>query len=498
MAHINIFKRVLALIPALILQIAWYVILYRWLSPYSAIITLLVSIFSIIFVLYIISARNESTYKTLWIFIILGFPIVGTVLYMMIGNKRASHSLQWRLNNAKLSPLNVPDYAEEIEDKRIAKSISYLQKITTYPLRPNESAKYYALGDDMFIDMLEDMKQAKKYIFLEYFIITPGYMWDSMVSIMKEKVKEGVDVRVMFDDIGSVSTFSKEDMKALHRDGIQCIEFNPLIYIKGTLNYRDHRKMLIVDSQIAYSGGINLADEYINKIERFGHWKDIGFRITGQPVLNYLHMFTHFWNAYSKDQIPNEYAEIQLPYQTKDGYILSYYDTPLNDDAESNELYVDLLYQAKHYAYFFTPYLMLGDSLLNAMCQAALRGIDVRIIMPGIPDKKLIFRMSRSYYYDLLKAGVKIYEYTPGFVHAKSTIFDDQIGTVGTVNLDYRSLFLHFENNSLFYQSSILKDMKKDFLETQEKCKEIKLSSSDERLWKRLYEGVLRIFAPLC
>ena len=259
--------------------------------------------------------------------------------------------------------------------------------------------------------------------------------------------------------------------------------------------------MLIIDNRVAFSGGINLADEYINKVEKYGHWKDIAFRITGQPVQNFTRMFTEFWNAFSNDPISTTQLKplaAKKEITQNNGYMISYYDSPIYSEAVSNNLYVELLSRATRYAWFFTPYLMLGDTLMDAFVLAAQRGVDVRIIMPGIPDKKIVYRMSRSYYQPLLEAGVKIYEYTPGFVHAKGCVVDDCFGTLGTVNLDYRSLFLHFENNSFFFDASILKDLKEDFLATQEKCRLRTLDNIGICFRKWVVDGVLRIFAPLC
>ena len=254
---------------------------------------------------------------------------------------------------------------------------------------------------------------------------------------------------------------------------------------------------MVIDGQIAYSGGVNLADEYINHVEKFGIWKDIGFRITGTGVKSYLYMFTEFWNAFSGDKLPRELF-LEAPAQSiEDGYILPYYDSPVKGEHTSNVLFTELLSTVTDYIWFYTPYLMLGDTLLDAFARAAERGVDVRILMPGIPDKKMIYRLSRSYYKDLLTAGVKIYEYTPGFVHGKAFVADDVIAGVGTVNLDYRSLFLHFECNALFYKGSMTETVKQDFLTTQKACREVKLRDTRRSPLNRLLDQLLRIIAPL-
>lgn len=502
----KIMRRVLIVVPAVALQVLWHVLLVKWLAPYAPLIVSLLSVAAVFMVLFIVIKRDESTYKLLWLLIILTMPLVGALLYLFFGNKRTAKPLKKRLQSVESSgdphplPVGETPFAGE---KRMEQTIRWLERKTGYPLCKARPVRYYPLGDDMFPDMLRDMKSAKRSIYIEYFIIEPGQMWDAMMEVLEDKLRQGVDVRVMYDDLGSISSFNFSNARELTQKGIPCVPFNPLLALKGTANYRDHRKMLIVDNEIAYSGGINLSDRYINLEHPYGHWKDTGFRLTGEGVHSFTHMFLTFWNAFALKKgeagtpmpVPQDSAE--APRET-DGYVLSYYDSPLEHDATSNQLFIDLLSQSTDYAWFFTPYLMLGDDLMAAMLAAVRRGVDVRIIMPGIPDKKLIFRMSRSFYQVLLNGGVKIYEYTPGFVHAKSFVSDDKVATIGTVNLDYRSLFLHFENNSLFYRAGIVEKIKEDFLATQALCSEVQ--PYDKKRYSRRWavDGLLRIFAPLC
>lgn len=502
----KIMRRVLIVVPAVALQVLWHVLLVKWLAPYAPLIVSLLSVAAVFMVLFIVIKRDESTYKLLWLLIILTMPLVGALLYLFFGNKRTAKPLKKRLQSVESSgdphplPVGETPFAGE---KRMEQTIRWLERKTGYPLCKAQPVRYYPLGDDMFPDMLRDMKSAKRSIYIEYFIIEPGQMWDAMLEVLEDKLRKGVDVRVMYDDLGSISSFNFSNARELTQKGIPCVPFNPLLALKGTANYRDHRKMLIVDNEIAYSGGINLSDRYINLEHPYGHWKDTGFRLTGEGVHSFTHMFLTFWNAFALKKgeggtpMPTLQDSAEAPRET-DGYVLSYYDSPLEHDATSNQLFIDLLSQSTDYAWFFTPYLMLGDDLMAAMLAAARRGVDVRIIMPGIPDKKLIFRMSRSFYQVLLNGGVKIYEYTPGFVHAKSFVSDDKVATIGTVNLDYRSLFLHFENNSLFYRSSIVEKIKEDFLATQALCSEVQ--PYDKKRYSRRWavDGLLRIFAPLC
>ena len=497
-------RRVLTVIPAAAVQALWILLLVKWLSPYAAYITLALSVAAVLLVLFIIIKRDETAYKILWLLVILTVPVAGALLYLLFGNRRTARPLRKRLRRVQEAgqPAPLPCGGTPFEgEKRMEQTVRWLEHKTGYPLMRAEDVRYYPLGDAMYPDMLTDLRAAKKTIYLEYFIIEPGEMWQSIVDILAQKVREGLDVRLMYDDLGSISTFNFSNALALEKLGIRCATFNPLLALKGTANYRDHRKMLIVDDAVAYSGGVNLADRYINREHPYGHWKDTGFRLTGAPVRSFTHMFLTFWNAFSlqkEEPMPMPPAAAAAEPAAQDGWVLSYYDSPLNSEATSNRLYIDLLSQATDYAWFFTPYLMLGDDLLDAMLAAAQRGVDVRIIMPGIPDKKLIFRMSRSFYQVLLTGGVKIYEYTPGFVHAKSLVCDDRAATVGTVNLDYRSLFLHFENNSLFYRGSIVARVKEDFLATQSQCRAVEACDMKRYSRRWIIDGVLRIFAPLC
>lgn len=491
--------RVIAILPAVLLQFLWWHLIYNVFRQYAQIINFLLSIAAFLLVIWMVVKRTDSTYRILWLLILLLFPLPGAFLYLLFGDKRSGIPLKKKLDKTIID-YHVQDdiYHEGIQKKhlRMSQSIKYLSDQTQMPLLPMKDAKYYPLGNDLYVDLLEDLKKAEKTILIEYFIVEDGQMWEGIEKILEEKVKQGVKVYFMYDDLGSLSTFSRHELKELKKKGIHAISFNPLMKITGTLNYRDHRKMTIIDGKVCYSGGINLADEYINVIVKHGHWKDIGFRLTGAPVYNYTKMFLQFWNAFSNEKIDLETITYEQPQEYAQGYCMSWYDSPLSEEAHSNQFFIDCLNQATSYVYFYTPYLMLGDELLEAFTDAARRGVDVRIIVPGIPDKKVIYRMSQSYYPPLLKAGVKIYSYTKGFVHAKAMMVDDIVCTIGTVNLDYRSLFLHFENNSMFYDSHMLIDLKQDFLTTQAQCKEEKIGRYGTIRF--VTDGILRILSPLC
>ena len=508
-----LFGRVLIVVPAIALQIAWF---FFFLTNINGVmgehlgkaLHLIFTLLAVLFVTSLVAKRDESTYRLLWVLVITALPIFGAMLYLMLGHKSTGKKLRWRLGRSK-KMLPTPEFSQSDElvseikqtDIRIGQSIEHLSASAQFPVCRNDTSKYYKLGEDAFPDMCEDLKKAEKFVFIEYFIIQSGKFWDTLTEILAERAAHGVDVRVMYDDLGSISTYSVKDIAGLKKKGIKCIPFNPFFLISSQLNNRDHRKIMVIDGEVAYSGGINLADEYINEVVRFGHWKDIAFRITGSAVDSYTFMFAEFWNAFSLDKIPVDLLVKNRPVReapAKDnGYIIPYYDSPMREEHTSNEFFTDMLSVATDYIWFYTPYMLLGDALFDAFIRAAKRGVDVRLMTPAIPDKKIVHRLTRSYYKDLLKAGVKIYEYTPGFVHAKAFIADDKIGCIGTVNLDYRSLFLHFECNSVFYKADILNDLKNDYIETQSKCREWKLEDTKKGLLQRFIDNLLRVIAPL-
>ncbi len=497
----KIIKRILLILPAVFLQIMFYLTILSWFQKFIPIIMVILSILSFFVILYIVTKRDEANYKMLWLIIILIMPIFGTILYLLFGEKNTCKKLKNKIEksskdiNYKFDNNNLDSVKNE--DVRLYQTLNRVSILSKFPLC-NNTSKYYKFGEEMFEDMKLELKKAEKFIFIEYFIIQRGVFFDSIIDILKQKVKEGVDVRILYDDIGSIGTHTFKEIGELVKSGIKCSVFNPLFFLSGKLNNRDHRKMMIIDGKTAFSGGINIADEYINKYQKYGIWKDIGFKIEGEAVKSYTYMFVEFWNAFSIEKIDSKILSESNNINDKDGYILSYYDSPSNDNHISYELYIDLLAQATQYVWFYTPYLILGDSLQNALISAAQRGVDVRIILPGIPDKKVPYRMAKSFYKGLLENGIKIYEYIPGFVHAKACIVDDKICTIGTVNLDYRSLFLHYECNSIFYKSSILKDLKNDFLNTQDKCQKVIKESINTKFLHNIGDSILRIISPLC
>ena len=392
--------RIFSILPAIVLQAIIIFAIVEWLAPFATLFYSVLSVLSALFVLFLISKRDEGAYKMLWLLVMFVAPLPGAFMYLLYGNKRTGKALEQRIKSiADSIPLELNDDAETQEllrqdDKRVAQTFAYVKKITGFPVLRNDNAVYFPVGELLFEQMMAALKEAKRYVFIEYFIVQEGVLWESMVNVMEQKVQEGVDIRVLYDDIGSIGTFSARNRASLLKKGIKCEKFNPLIVLSGALNNRDHRKIMVVDGTVAFSGGINLADEYINEEHPFGHWKDIGFRITGDAVRSYAYMFIEFWNASSQNKITkdltgSDFAETRVTeMENFDGYVQPYYNSPNREEAASNNLYIDLLGQSKEYTWFYTPYLLLGDGLREAFVRAAKRGVDVRIVMPGIPDKK--------------------------------------------------------------------------------------------------------------
>lgn len=324
-------------------------------------------------------------------------------------------------------------------------------------------------------------------------------MWESILEILEEKAKQGVDVRVMYDDLGCISTLENSYPKKLEKKGIKCVVFNKLKPVSGVImTNRDHRKILVIDGKVAFSGGINIADEYININSPYGHWKDNAIKVSGDAVWNYTVMFLSLWNAFEK--MDEDFTKFKYNFESKNvtnGYVAPYAETPLDTEITGEDVYLNIINQANKYVYIFTPYLIIDTDMINALGLAAKRGVDVRIVIPGIPDKKVVYTLSESYLEILVNSGVKVYKYTPGFMHAKVFVSDDNIATVGTINLDYRSLYLHFECGTYFENVSCIKDIKKDAEDTILKSHEVTVKEASPNLIKGIWQALLRLVAPL-
>lgn len=502
-----IFSRLFIVGVILALQVGWIVLFLVRLGQYSTLITALFNVISALVVLYIINKEDNPIYKLAWVIPILLFPLLGGLLYLSMGNKKPSRKLRRKLEKQYIAtkPYLVQQEAviQEIKkkNKQVALQSSYIRRVTNFPIYKNTLAEYYKSGEENFPVMLEELRKAKHYIFLEYFIVEEGKMWNAILDILVQKAKEGLDVRVIYDDFGCITTLPYPYYQKLESMGVKCFAFNPYIPIFSvSMNHRDHRKILVIDGHTAFTGGINLADEYINHINRFGYWKDTGIMLKGEAVWNFTIMFLQTWNAiYPTDTSMEQfYPRIHFEEEfANDGYVQPYGDSPLDQETVGENVYLNMINTASEYIYMFTPYLIIDNEMMTALCLAAKKGVDVRIVTPGIPDKKTVFWLTQSYYDVLVRNGVKIYEYTPGFIHAKCFVCDDEVATVGTINMDYRSLYLHFECGVFLYESKVVKQVKEDALEVFAVSKQITIEDCHRRLPMRLVQAVLRLFAPL-
>ena len=502
----RIFNRIVIFGLALVLQLVWSLVFIIRLSNYSAYVSVVLTLASVVATIWIINKDENPVYKLAWIVPILLAPLFGGLLYLLVGNKKPSRKMRRKLEAVEkrtdqeyLQGESLLLWAER-EEPYGAGQMRYIQRLK-YPVYRHTETKYYELGDTMFPDILDALKGAKHFIFMEYFIIGEGRMWGSILEILEEKAKEGLEVRLIYDDMGCVSLLPLGYDRYLEHKGIKCMAFNPFVPLWSlAMNHRDHRKILVVDGHTAFSGGVNLADEYINEKMRFGHWKDTGFCLKGDAVWSYTMMFLQMCHGFRPEKEEFRKYRPQVWHRepfTSDGYVQPYGDSPLDSEVAGENIYLNILNQARRYVYIFTPYLIIDNEMQTALCLAAKRGVDVRIVMPGIPDKKVIFQLSRSTYPPLLRGGVRIYEYTPGFLHAKSYVCDDEIAVVGTINMDYRSLYLHFECGTYFYKSSLVEQVKEDVLKTIGKSREIRLEDTGQGFTGGLLRAVLRLFAPL-
>ncbi len=500
----KVFSRTVVTALLIVIQVAWLAALLLQLGNSLPAIQTVLRILSLVAILFVIKSDMNPSYKIGWILLIAVLPILGGLMYVIFGNKRPTKYMREMLRAQLEKSAEYLDTQESITgelDGGAAGLFKYLEGSAGYPTAKNTTVRYYRVGEEMYADLLPELEKAEKFIFLEYFIIRPGEMWDGVLEILKRKAAAGVDVRIIYDDMGCIDILPANYNATLEGWGIRTMAFNRFVpAVSLVMNNRDHRKITVIDGKVGFTGGINISDEYINVKERFGHWKDTGLMLKGPGVFNLTLMFLEMWNAFNKDGdgyaefIPDSFEECG---SADDGYVLSFSDSPLDNESVGESVYTDMLYQAKDYIYITTPYLAIDSELQTALCMAAKRGVDVRMITPGIPDKKLVYRLTRSYYPTLLRAGVKIYEYTPGFIHAKSFVCDDKLCVVGTINMDYRSLYLHFECGTLMYNNPEIKQVKKDDLDTMEKCRKVELSDMKTNFLGELFDSFLRSIAPL-
>jgi len=461
-----------------VLGIIWF---FSFLAKYITFLWALAYFTSYVAFIAIVNKKIRPEFKIPWIAIVLLFPPFGALIYSMFSNKKMSNKQVkhcYKLEENYDEVIKNKNYDKSnLDDYTIGKINNLLHDDYLANVYKDTKSKYYSLGDDMFIDMLDDLKNAKEYIFLEYFIIESGIMWDSILDILKEKVKDGVEVRLLYDDLGCAATLPMNYDKTLKKLGIDCHKFNRVTPEASCIhNNRDHRKILVIDGKIGYTGGINLADEYINKIVKHGHWKDGGIRLEGSATSGLVNLF--LLNYDINNYTISDYNKYLKDYKVKDDGLYIPFGSgpePLYQYPVGENLLLNIINGATKYVYITTPYLIIDYGMVDALKKAATRGVMVKIITPHIADKEIVHLITRSFYNELLNAGVEIYEYKKGFIHAKTILSDDKYAVVGTINFDYRSFVHHYEDGVFMYNTNSLNEIKNDISNTIKISKKMKM-----------------------
>ncbi len=489
----------------IIVQFIFMIYLLISSSATSDVISGVLKFVSIVVSLYIFSRKDKGAYKLTWVFIILLFPLFGGLFYLMFtfqSSFRASAKKADAISQRTACYYNLPGTDLELAKDSLPQASSalhYMQSYLGFPVYSSGKTEYLSPGEDFFSRLVSELEKAEKYIFLEYFIIQEGKMWNTIVEILKKKVASGVKVRIIYDDMGCFFLLPKNYAKHLKSLGIECVVFNPFRPLLSVIqNNRDHRKITVIDGKVAFTGGINLADEYINAYEKHGHWKDCALMVSGKAAWGLTVVFLQMWELCTRktEDYSVYYPREEFGMSDK-GYIIPYCDSPLDFENVGEHVYLQIINSAKKYVYINTPYLIIDSSTVSALCLAAKSGVDVRIVTPHKWDKRIVHMATRSYYRELISAGVKIYEYTNGFIHSKTFVSDDYAATVGTANLDFRSLYLQFECGVLMYDTPAVMQIKEDFLSTLKICQPITEEDCKCNLLTRFCQDILRLIAPL-
>ena len=501
-----IFSRFFLTVLLLAAQIVIIVLICLWLTENLPVILHLYWLLTLVMVIYLFSTNMDASAKLTWMLVICLVPIFGALFLLWtqlnVGYKKIKGLTKKQIDDT-LHILKQPEnVVRELEHEGSGTDdlSKYLSHTGCFPVYDQTQVTYFPLGEDKFRAMLEELEKAEKYIFMEYFIVEEGYMWGRILDILIRKAKQGVEIRFMYDGMCEMSTLPADYWKLLEEQGIHAKVYAPIRpFVSSHYNYRDHRKILVIDGKVAFNGGVNLADEYINRIERFGHWKDTAVMLKGPAVESFTLMFLQMW--YLDDMEADYETWLAAPCEAVEkasGYVMPYCDCPLDGYKAGETIYIDVLSRATDYVHIMTPYLILDGELQTALTFAALRGVDVKIILPGIPDKKLAYSLAKSHYKTLVGAGVKLYEYTPGFVHAKVFVSDDIKAIVGTINLDYRSLYHHFECATYLYKTECIENIERDFQETLLKCREVTGESiKNEKVSYKVVGTLAKMIAPL-
>lgn len=506
----KLFGRLVITAIIILIQFGWIAFTLYEAGAVNPIFSVGLRLISMVVALYVVYKDSRPHNKLSWIFLILFLPFIGCPCYFLFGRSEMTKRTRERM--AALQEMVEPlrETQEEVTthlkrvDEIAYKQMSLPQNVSRYPAYMEENSKYYSVGDDMFADMMEDIKKAKEFIFLEFFIMKQGDMFDTIIDALEERAKAGVHVRLIYDDMGCIDEFPRHFYKTLQEKGIHVACFNPFRpFLSIIMNNRDHRKIVVIDGKVAYTGGLNIADEYINTIERFGHWKDAGVRITGDSVWSFTTMFLEMWSFITKGTEDfSKYKVIgndnQALIRQNKGFVQPYGDCPLDKRYLIEGIYLNMINHARKYVYIFTPYLILGSEIAAALINAARSGVDVRIVTPAIPDKKMVFLLTQANYENLIRGGVKIYQYTPGFIHSKCFVVDDEFASVGTTNLDFRALYLHFECGTLLYKTDSVMKVKEDAENTFKISRQITLEECENKnFFYQLFLSVMQLFSPL-
>lgn len=504
-----IFGRTAIMVVLLLIQALMLFGGFAILGKHIIVLNSLLGVLGVIILIYIINARQNSSFKLMWIIFILAVPVVGVVFFIFTKLQLGTRHIASRINEILDEEALFLRPARDAVNKVLVASkqefgfFKYIYEKGNYPVYDNASVKYFPLGEDKFEEMIYQLEKAQDFIFLEYFIVDRGYMWDTVLEILTRKAKEGVEVRFIYDGTNTLSLLPKNYPERMEARGIKCKVFSPMTpFLSTHQNNRDHRKILVIDGHTAFTGGVNLADEYINKRERFGHWKDTAIMVKGEAVNSFTLMFLQMWNIDEKKKenfgrymYNKGYIEAGM---RNGGYIVPYGDSPFDDEELGKKIYLDILNRADDYVHIMTPYLILDEEMIDALIYAAQRGVDVKLILPHIPDKKYAYWLARTHYYELISEGVEIYEYIPGFVHAKVFVSDDEKAVVGSINLDYRSLFLHFECAAYIWKNPVVADIETDFQNTLKQCMKMSIKDCKEyNIFCRILGQVMRLIAPL-
>ena len=499
-SRLGLFVLLLALQVGVLFAVFWW--FGEWLPHYLG----ASAVFMVCMVLYLINSNLDPTSKITWLILIMLMPIFGALLFCFTQSEVGHRAVRARVSHLTqqtrdLLPRN-PEAVNHLRKQApgAAGLATYVNRSGCYPVYENTAATYFPVGEEQWDEMLRQLERAKEFIFLEFFIVDEGLMWGKILETLARKAGEGVDVRVMYDGTCEFTTLPHDYPKRLQQLGIRCKMFSPVIPLVSThYNYRDHRKIMVIDGHTAFTGGVNLADEYINATHPFGHWKDVGVMLRGEAAKSFTLMFLQMWNIDEKEAKFDHFPEVIPPAPgTAPGFVMPFGDCPLDDDKVGERVYMDILNRSVKYVHIMTPYLILDGKMETALKFAAERGVEVKLILPGIYDKATPYALAKTHYATLLASGVEIYEYTPGFVHAKVFVSDDREAVVGTINLDYRSLYHHFECAAWMFEASCVGDIEADFVNTLSKCRRV----TPETIWEghRMLKPLgylLKTIAPL-